>query len=183
MAWKSRTRIDDSTLWELNFQTIRPPNTGRKSSTLSISVRCLPKTSRNLRPTKPSNLSPTVTRQLELARVSLASGGQERFRRLNRYEYRNTIRDLLGVNTDSFDPTTSFPADDRVDGFDNIGESLVLSDYLLQCYLEAASRSIDKAVQSRAVVEPIDELLRPVDLSTTQISIPSGATLYRQSNR
>ncbi len=65
---------------------------------------------------------------------------------------------------DSFDPTTSFPADDRVDGFDNIGESLVLSDYLLQCYLEAASRSIDKAVQTRAVVEPIDELLRARDM-------------------
>ncbi len=106
----------------------------------------------------------TVTRQLELAREALASGGQERFRRLNRYEYRNTIRDLLGVNTESFDPTTSFPADDRVDGFDNIGEHLVLSDYLLQCYLEAASQSIDKAVQTRAVVEPIDELLRAQDM-------------------
>lgn len=111
------------------------------------------------------NFVATVTRQLELAREALASGGQQRFRRLNRYEFRNTIRDLLGVNTDSFDPTTSFPADDRVDGFDNIGEHLVLSDYLLQCYLEAASRSVDKAVQSRAVVSPIDELLRPVDLS------------------
>ena len=108
----------------------------------------------------------TVTRQLELAREALAAGGQERFRRLNRYEYRNTIRDLLGVNMSSFDPTTSFPADDRVDGFDNIGESLVLSDYLLQCYLDAASRSVDKAAESRAVVAPIDEVLRPIDLST-----------------
>jgi hypothetical protein len=106
----------------------------------------------------------TVTRQLDLARESLESEGQERFRRLNRYEYRNTIRDLLGVNTESFDPTTSFPADDRVDGFENIGEHLVLSDYLLQCYLEAASRSIDKAVQTRAVVEPIEEVLRPNDM-------------------
>lgn len=108
----------------------------------------------------------TVTRQLEAAREALATRGQERFRRLNRYEYRNTIRDLLGVNMESFDPTTSFPADDRVDGFDNIGESLVLSDYLLQCYLEAASRSVDKAAESRAVIAPIVELLRPVDLST-----------------
>ncbi|MFK8112383.1 MAG: DUF1592 domain-containing protein [Rubripirellula sp.] len=106
-----------------------------------------------------------VTRQIKLARESLASGRQERFRRLNRYEYRNTIRDLLGVNTESFDPTTSFPADDRVDGFENIGEHLVLSDYLLQCYLEAASRSIDKAVQSRAVVEPFHEVVQPNDIT------------------
>jgi len=107
----------------------------------------------------------SVTRQLDLARESLESGDQERFRRLNRHEYRNTIRDLLGVNMESFDPTRSFPADDRVDGFDNIGEHLVLSDYLLQCYLEAASRSIDKAVRTRADVEPIDELLRARDMT------------------
>lgn len=106
-----------------------------------------------------------ITRQLEVAREALASDGHERFRRLNRNEYRNTIRDLLGINMDSFDPTTSFPADDRVDGFDNIGESLVLSDYLLQCYLEAASRSIDKAVQSREPFEPVDVLLQANDFS------------------
>lgn len=106
-----------------------------------------------------------VTRQLELARETLSGDQQQRFRRLNRQEYRNTIRDLLGVNIDSFDPTSSFPADDRVDGFDNLGEHLVLSDYLMQCYLEAASRSVDKAVKSRAVVEPINERLLPNDFS------------------
>lgn len=106
----------------------------------------------------------TLTRQLDHARESLTSHAQPHFRRLNRYEYRNTIRDLLGVNIESFDPTTSFPADDRVDGFDNIGEHLVLSDYLLQCYLEAASRSIDKAVQTGETVQPIHEILRAKDL-------------------
>lgn len=98
----------------------------------------------------------TVTSQIEKAREHLASLGQGQFRRLNRSEYRNTIRDLLGVNMESFDPTASFPADDRMDGFENIGERLVLSDYLMQCYLEAASRSIDKALQSREVVAPIE---------------------------
>ncbi len=105
-----------------------------------------------------------ITRQLNVARESLNSAAHARFRRLNRYEYRNTIRDLLGVNVESFDPTTSFPADDRIDGFENIGEHLVLSDYLLQCYLEAASRSIDKAVQIRTVVQPIAEVLRAKDM-------------------
>ena len=32
-------------------------------------------------------------------------------RRLNRFEYVNTLRDLLGVNTEHFDPTADFPAD------------------------------------------------------------------------
>lgn len=106
----------------------------------------------------------TVTRRLGVARESLVSDGQLRFRRLNRYEYRNTIRDLLGVNIESFDPTNSFPADDRVDGFDNIGEQLVLSDYLLQCYLEAASQSVGKAVQGAVTVHPIHEVLTAKDM-------------------
>ena len=106
-----------------------------------------------------------LTRNLQFAREALATAGQQRFRRLNRHEYRNTIRDLLGVNMESFDPTTAFPADDRVDGFDNVGERLVLSDYLMQCYLEAASESIEKAIQSRQVVAPIHETLRAEDFS------------------
>jgi cytochrome c553 len=104
----------------------------------------------------------TLTTQIEKAREHLASSGQEQFRRLNRSEYRNTIRDLLGVNMKSFDPTAAFPADDRVEGFENIGERLVLSDYLMQCYLEAATQSIDKAMQSRENVPPID------------VSLPAG---------
>lgn len=105
-----------------------------------------------------------ITQQLDLARQLLQSVDQSRFRRLTRYEYRNTIRDLLGVNVESFDPTASFPADDRVDGFENIGERLVLSDYLLQCYLEAASQSIEKAARNQEPVAPIDESLRAKDM-------------------
>ena len=106
-----------------------------------------------------------VTRNLKSARDSLSTASQQRFRRFNRQEYRNTIRDLLGVNMDSFDPTNTFPADDRVEGFDNVGEHLVLSGYLMQCYLEAASQSIEKAIQSRQVVTPIHETLRANDFS------------------
>ena len=52
--------------------------------------------------------------------------GRVTMRRLNRVEYRNTIRDLVGVN---FDPTEDFPSDDIGHGFDNIGDALtVLTD-------------------------------------------------------
>lgn len=105
-----------------------------------------------------------VTGQLKAARESLDSKSRSHFRRLNRYEYRNTIRDLCGLNIDSFDPTASFPADDRFDGFENIGEQLVLSDYLLQCYLEAASRSVEKAAQANRTSEKIHEVFMPNDM-------------------
>jgi len=68
------------------------------------------------------------------------------FRRMNRFQYRNTIRDLLGVNMASFNPTRSFPAEDKLHGFNNIGSKLVTSRYLMERYLEAASTSIDKVI-------------------------------------
>ena len=66
-------------------------------------------------------------------------------RRLNRQEYLQTLSDILAVNVESFDPTELFPQDVIEEGFDNIGEAQVLSDYQLQRYLEAAEKFIDKA--------------------------------------
>src|SRR5687768_10461597 len=57
--------------------------------------------------------------------------------RLNRAEYANTIRDLLGVR---FRAERDFPADDSADGFDNIGDVLTVSPLLMERYLSAADR-------------------------------------------
>ncbi len=56
-------------------------------------------------------------------------------RRLNRIEYNNTIRDLLGVNLRI---TEDFPPDPSGYGFDNIGDVLSLSPVLTEKYLKAA---------------------------------------------
>src|ERR1017187_850937 len=56
-------------------------------------------------------------------------------RRMNRSEYRNTIRDLLAVD---FRAEKNFPTDDSGYGFDNIGEILTVSPVLMEKYLEAA---------------------------------------------
>src|SRR5580704_14552438 len=61
--------------------------------------------------------------------------GHVTIRRLNRTEYNNTIRDLLGVQ---MRPADDFPSDDVGNGFDNIGDVLSLSPLLLEKYLEAA---------------------------------------------
>ncbi|MDC0288638.1 DUF1592 domain-containing protein [Rubripirellula sp.] len=66
-------------------------------------------------------------------------------RRLNRFEYVRTIRDLLGADIESFDPTGDFPPDAKIHGFDNNGETLTLSDYQLQRYLEVAEAYLDQA--------------------------------------
>ena len=69
--------------------------------------------------------------------------GRVTVRRLNRVEYRNTIRDLLGVE---YDTDSEFPADDTGYGFDNIGDVLTVSPMLLEKYLIAANAIVSKAV-------------------------------------
>ncbi len=69
--------------------------------------------------------------------------GRVTVRRLNRVEYRNTIRDLIGVD---YDTTSEFPPDDTGHGFDNIGDVLTLSPLLLEKYLAAANEIIARAV-------------------------------------
>ncbi len=69
--------------------------------------------------------------------------GRVTMRRLNRVEYRNTIRDLIGVE---FDPTADFPSDDIGYGFDNIGDVLTLSPVLMERYLAAAEQIMGQAI-------------------------------------
>jgi hypothetical protein len=69
--------------------------------------------------------------------------GRATLRRLNRIEYRNTVRDLLGVR---FDATEQFPPDDSGYGFDNIGDVLSMSPLLMEKYLAAAETVVARAL-------------------------------------
>lgn len=65
-------------------------------------------------------------------------------RRLNRLEYDNTIRDLLGLK---FKFSQTFPSDGGGgEGFDNNGETLYLPVILMERYLDAAEAILDDAV-------------------------------------
>ena len=69
--------------------------------------------------------------------------GRVTLRRLNRVEYRNTIRDLTGVD---YDTSSEFPPDDAGYGFDNIGDAMSVSPLLMEKYLNAARAIAAKAV-------------------------------------
>lgn len=75
------------------------------------------------------------------------SGGHSVLRRLNAWEYRHTIGDLLGLNVSVWNPAEAFPAEVEVDGFDNIGAELVTSGMLLDKYFLAAEEAIGRATQ------------------------------------
>lgn len=69
--------------------------------------------------------------------------GRVTVRRLNRFEYNNTIRDLVGVD---FNAAEDFPSDDIGHGFDNIGDVLTVSPVLMERYLAAAESIAKRAI-------------------------------------
>jgi mono/diheme cytochrome c family protein len=81
--------------------------------------------------------------------------GRVTLRRLNRVEYRNTIRDLLGVD---YDTDREFPPDDIGYGFDNIGDVLSFSPLLAEKYIAAGKNIVGAAVPGVAKVMPVTEL-------------------------
>jgi len=86
--------------------------------------------------------------------------GRVTLRRLNRAEYNNTIRDLLGVN---FKPAEDFPVDDSGYGFDNIGDALSMPPVLIEKYLAAAQSALELAFGSGGTGAP-QKHHYPVDL-------------------
>ncbi len=77
--------------------------------------------------------------------VKNPNAGKVVLRRLNRYEYRNTIRDLLGVDYPAAD---KFPGDDVGYGFDNIGDVLSLPPLLMEKYIVAADEISQLAIKT-----------------------------------
>jgi hypothetical protein len=88
--------------------------------------------------------------------------GRVTVRRLNRVEYNNTIRDLLGVD---FQPAADFPQDDIGYGFDNIGDVLSTTPLLFERYLAAAESVLQKVITAPETVEAKDVRLAGLRVS------------------
>ncbi|MGC8639141.1 MAG: DUF1592 domain-containing protein [Isosphaeraceae bacterium] len=81
--------------------------------------------------------------------------GRVTIRRLNRNEYNNTIRDLVGVD---FRPADDFPSDDVGYGFDNIGDVLTIPPILMEKYLAAAESIAEHAIMTGPLHVPGNSL-------------------------
>ena len=86
-------------------------------------------------------------------------GRTETFRRLNRTEYQNAIRDLLALE---IDVTALLPRDDSAFGFDNVNSS-GLSPTLMERYLTAAQKTSQLAVGSRTPAAGSRVVVVPAD--------------------
>ena len=107
--------------------------------------------------------------------------GRVTVRRLNKTEYNNTVRDLLGLD---FHPADDFPSDDTGHGFDNISDVLTVPPLLLEKYLGAAEDIADRAVRTnsplyartRCTLKPKGNVR---DLIQGKVLILSGDTAYQ----
>ena len=97
--------------------------------------------------------------ETELDRAAAADprpGRTEALHRLSRTEYRNVVRDLLGLDVDV---SSLLPADDTSYGFDNVAGVLGVSPTLMERYL-AAARKISRLAVASPVPSPIAETFR-----------------------
>ncbi|MEZ6055910.1 MAG: DUF1592 domain-containing protein [Planctomycetaceae bacterium] len=65
-------------------------------------------------------------------------------RRMNRVEYENTVRDLLGIDASLAE---LLPEDGSVQGFDNVADGLSISSILMERYLEAADLAFERTIR------------------------------------
>ncbi len=97
----------------------------------------------------------------ELAKAEIAKRSTRVvLRRMNRSEYDNTIRDLVGVD---FKPSEKFPEDPPAGGFDNIGQALSISPMQVELYYAAARQILDRALVEGAQPESIKWHFEPED--------------------
>jgi hypothetical protein len=94
---------------------------------------------------------------LSVATTTEAMAGRVTARRLNRVEYNNTIRDLLGV---AARPADDFPVDDSGYGFDNNSDVLSVSPLLMEKYMQAAENISRLAVYGEVVPPKPTRLVR-----------------------
>lgn len=101
-----------------------------------------------------NSLAFTLETDLDRAAAANPNAGRPSLHRLNRFEYANSIRELVGLEIDA---ASLLPADDSSRGFDNMSEVLNMSPTLMDGYVRAAGR-ISRAALGDPGMSPIVEM-------------------------
>ena len=97
--------------------------------------------------------------ELDRAAEETQNPGRTTVHRLNRVQYGNAIRDLLGIE---IDPEALLPPDDEDEGFDNIADVLSVSPTLMERYLYAA-RQVGQLAVGDSTLRPRFDTYRVAD--------------------
>lgn len=124
--------------------------------------RTMPPAASKLKEDERFRVSEWIDKQLK---ATACSAGESAYavapRRLNRREYRNTIRDLFGLD---FVAADLFPADESGgNGFDTNGDTLYLPPILLERYLEAAQKILDRVI----ITPAMSQIIASADMKPT----------------
>jgi hypothetical protein len=113
----------------------------------------------------------------ECAKAKIAPGPAF-VRRLNRFEYDNTIRDLLG---DESNPASAFPTEEMRLGFDNNATALQVSPALVEQYMRAAETLATTAVtKNMKSLVPCDPAVTGADACAKSFIDSFGTKAYRR---
>jgi hypothetical protein len=156
---------NDADRWELVVQRLRDG--------------VMPPEEEEPRPTPAQIAELTGFVEKEIAKADAArplDPGRVTTRRLNRTEYNNTVRDLLGVDLRAAD---EFPHDDSGYGFDNIGDVLSTSPLLLEKQLAAAERIARTAIFGPGAVKP--SLVKLPMLNARVVESPKVVEAYDET--
>lgn len=113
--------------------------------------------------------------ELEVLELASIDPGRPTLRRLNHTEYRNTVRDLTGVD---FPADEVFPTDAVGHGFDTVGDALSMSGLLFEQYLEAAEVVARRAIALPEPGPPRERAYSSAELSGDGLQNELGRLLY-----
>jgi mono/diheme cytochrome c family protein len=110
---------------------------------------------------------------LDQAALESPNPGTVSLHRLNRAEYANAMKDVLGVDVDA---AALLPRDDISDGFDNIANVLKVSPSFLDQYISAAREVSRQAIAHPPPTEPVRAVLHgePADPATLPLGTQGG---------
>ncbi len=118
-----------------------------------------------------------IDEQMQASIGGETNPGRVTIRRLTRIDYRNTIRDLLGVEVD----TGEFPSDDVAHGFDNLADVISLPPLLMERYAEAGEEIAHRWYQRE--IAPHDDKLPSQQTDARQLAVRILLPLQEQAFR
>jgi len=118
------------------------------------------------RPTKAAveQFASSIEAGLDRAAAAHPNPGRPALHRLNRTEYGNSVRELLGLD---IDPAAYLPPDDMSHGFDNIAETLNVSPTLMEGCVRAAGKISRLAIGDPAMSPLVETYHVPATFSQT----------------
>ena len=104
-----------------------------------------------------ASMTAFLEKALDDAALANPNPGRVAVHRLNRTEYKNAIRDLLGLQIDSKSLLSADEADQE--GFDNVASILSVSPVLLEAYLSSA-RTISRLAVGDPTINPVGDVFK-----------------------